>query len=611
MQARTQTNFELNRPALVLLFAVWCGFLAGFAEAFGLGVAKFYFGRFIPKSPHVLWMAPLSTAFLFGIVALIIILLAKRWSSLLDFRLIVPTFVTLSYWNVLFLYTGLDKFAGLILSAGLGVQTYRFLKPYRQLFTHMVRWTTPWIAGLVLLSALFIHGWQQWTERRVLANLPPASASASNVLLIVLDTVRAHNLSAYGYPRRTSPNLERLAKSGMLFTRAYSTASWTFPSHASMFTGRFPSELSIGWKNALSDRYTTLAEALSERGYVTAGFVANTIYCGYQTGLSRGFAHYEDYPLSIGQIFISSSLGEAIANLYWLRRIIKNYELLASNKTADRINESFLDWVSRQNQRPFFAFLNYMDAHVPYLPPDPFRLKFGPERRRQNMWLFPEWKLSAEEIQTELDAYDGAIAHLDYQLGLLFEQLEKRGVLRNTLVIITADHGEEFAEHEVLGHGHSLYLLSLHVPLLIAFPGQVTPGQIHEAVSLRDLPATILDLLNLEGPIQFPGKSLARYWKGVRGGVVTQSPVLSQLDFASNLPEWYPVSKGNMQSLTTDHYHYIKNGDGEEEIYDLQHDPWEKHNLIHLEESAGLLQQFRLSLVQVQRVNYQWNGAGE
>jgi arylsulfatase A-like enzyme len=596
MQARTQTNFELNRPAPVLLFAVWCGFLAGFAEAFALGVAKFYLGRFVPKSPHVLWMAPLSTAFLFGIVALIIILLARRWSSLLDFRLIVPTFVTLSFWNVLFVYVGLDKFAGLILSAGLGVQTYRFLKPYRQPFIHMVRWTTPWIVGLVIFSALFVHGWQQWAERRVLANLPPAFGSASNVLLIVLDTVRAHNLSTYGYARRTSPNLDRLAKSGMLFTRAYSTASWTFPAHASMFTGRFPSELSIGWKEALPRRYSTLAEALSERGYVTAGFVANTLYCGYQTGLSRGFAHYEDYPLSIGEIFRSSSLGQVIADLYWPRRIIKNYEVLASNKTADTINESFLHWLSRQDQRPFFVFLNYMDAHAPYLPPDPFRLKFGPERRRENMWQFHEWKLSAEEIQTELDAYDGAIAHLDYQLGQLFEELEKRGALRNTLVIITADHGEEFAEHGVIGHGNSLYHLSLHVPLLIAFPERVLPGTIEEPVSLRDLPATIFDLLNLESGSQFPGESLARYWKALGGGVEAQSPVLSQLDFASNLPEWYPVSKGNMQSLMTDRYHYIKNGDGQEEIYDLQNDPGEKRNLIRLEDSAGILQQFRLSL---------------
>jgi arylsulfatase A-like enzyme len=593
MQAQAQTNFELNRPVPVLLFAVWCGLLAGFAEAFALAVAKFYLGRFVPKSPHVLWMAPLSTAFFFGIVALIIILLAKRWSSLLDFRWIVPTFATLSAWNALLLIVGLDKFAALLLSAGLGVQTYRFINPHRQRFTYIVRWTIPWIVGSVIFSALFVGGWQQWTERRALARLPAAPGLASNVLLIVLDTVRAHNLSTYGYTRATSPNLDRLAESGMLFTRAYSTASWTFPSHASMFTGRFPSELSVGWKEPLSRRYTTLAETLSEHGYITAGFVANTLYCGYQTGLSRGFIHYEDYPISIGEIFGSSSLGQAIAGAYWPRRIIKNYQVLGINKKASEINESFLNWLSRRGQRPFFAFLNYMDAHAPYLPPDPFRAKFGPEKPRENMWQIAGGKLTPEGIQAELDAYDGAIAHLDYELGQLFGELERRGVLRNTLVIITADHGEEFAEHGVIGHGNSLYRLSLHVPLLIAFPGQVPLGKINESVSLRDLPATILDFLNLEKVAKFPGESLRRYWQGSDGVITAPAPVLSQLDFAPNLPEWYPVSKGNMKSLMTDRYQYIKNGDGQEEIYDTENDPWEKRNLVGFQVSRVLLPQFR------------------
>jgi arylsulfatase A-like enzyme len=596
MQA--QTYFDLKRPGSVLLFAVWCGMLAGFAEVFALGVAKFYLGRFVLKSPQVLWMAPLSTVFLFGIVALVIILLAKRWSYLLDFRLIVPIFAALSFWNVLFLCVQLDKFAALLLSAGLGVQTYRFLKPHQQLFTYIVRRTMAWLVSFLIFSALLLQGWQQWTERRELGRLPAAPSSAPNVLLIVLDTLRADNLSTYGYSRLTSPNLDRVSKSGMLFTQAYSTASWTFPSHASMFTGRFPSELSIGWEKPLPQNYPTLAEVLSERGYITAGFVANTLYCGYQTGLSRGFAHYEDYPLSIGEIVRSSSFGQAIADLYWPRRIIKNYEVLASNKTAKTINESFLQWLSGQDRRPFFVFLNYMDAHAPYLPPDPFRLKFGPERRRENMWQFPKWRMrmSAEGIQAELDAYDGAIAYLDHQLGLLFEELERRGILRNTLVIITADHGEEFAEHGVIGHGNSLYRFSLHVPLLIGFPDRIAPGKIDEPVSLRDLPATIVDLLDLEKVVQFPGRSLARNWNGLSDTVEAQSPVLSQLDFARNVPEWYPVSKGYMQSLTTHRYHYIKNGDGQEEIYDLQNDPWEKRNLIRLEESAGILQQLRLSV---------------
>src|SRR5262249_1413595 len=134
--------------------------------------------------------------------------------------------------------------------------------------------------------------------RSSLGRRPAPPRGAKNVLLIVLDTVRAQSLSLYGYSRDTTPNLRRIAARGVRFDQALSTAPWTAPSHASMFTGRWPHELSIGWSRPLDATHPTLAEFLSARGYKTAGFVANTTYCSYETGLDRGFARYDDYDVT-------------------------------------------------------------------------------------------------------------------------------------------------------------------------------------------------------------------------------------------------------------------------------------------------------------------------
>src|SRR5262249_3096125 len=252
---------------------------------------------------------------------------------------------------------------------------------------------------------------------------------------------------------------------------------WTLASHGTMFTGRYPHELSADWLTPLDDSYPTLAEFFGERGYLTAGFVSNTRYCSYEHGLDRGFAHYEDYPVSAEQIVVSSSLVRFLSTMPPLRETTANREF-PPRKSAAEINRAFLNWVSRQEQRPFFAFLNYFDAHAPYRPPPPFDLRFG--RKRASAWnrlarteLIPQWELKAM-----YDAYDGALAYIDTQLGSLFEELGHRGVLENTLVIITSDHGEEFGEHGLLDHGNSLYFPSIHVPLVVYFPGRVPQGRV-------------------------------------------------------------------------------------------------------------------------------------
>jgi len=207
--------------------------------------------------------------------------------------------------------------------------------------------------------------------------------------------------------------------------------------------------------------------------------------------------------------------------------------------------------------------------------------------------------MSPEEIRAEFDAYEGAIAYLDCQLGLLFRELERRGILEDSLVIVTSDHGEEFGEHGVFDHGQSLYLPSLLVPLLISFPSCMPVGKrIEVPVSLRDIPATVLELVGLGAYNSPPGRSLARYWGGsAETSIPLGDVLLSETEHDPTGQAWYPAMKGDIKSLVFEGMHYIKNvGDGREELYDVVGDPWETRDLASAEEGLRLLDRFRMLL---------------
>ena len=202
----------------------------------------------------------------------------------------------------------------------------------------------------------------------------------------MLDTVRRDRLSLYGYRRPTTPNLERLAKNGIRFDRARATAPWTLPSHASFFTGRWPHELDVQWLTPLRTSAPLLAEYMGSRGYATAGFVANTGYCSYDTGLARGFTYYEDYSLKKLAFLRTAVFVKEMSEAYRSRsatptnqvfcdpvpELVKRWFFADARKDASSINRAFLDWLARRPEetRPFFVFLNYMDAHAPYKLPE-------------------------------------------------------------------------------------------------------------------------------------------------------------------------------------------------------------------------------------------------
>jgi arylsulfatase A-like enzyme len=594
----------LKRQAgFLILIAIWFGLATGLIEVGILALEKQYLYPMMRLSRNFIWMAPVAEAMFLLLPTLFIIAMSRLWRRMDPLPLVVFVCALLSSANLLLLVPRLHDFAMLLLAGGVAVQIVRYIMARAVSFQTLVRRTVAWMVGLVIALGLIVYGQQKLTERQALAQLPPAAPGAPNILFITLDAVRAPNLSLYGYARSTTPRLEQLAKTGVVFERALSTAPWTLPSHASMFTGRWPHELSTDYAAPLDTAYPTLAEFLKTRGYVTAGFVANYGYCGYETGLNRGFIHYDDFPVSLGEMVSSSTLTRTIANNFRLRRFIQNDEHINRKSAAD-INDAVLTWLSRQSHKPFFIFLNYFDAHDPYLPPAPFDRKFGPGRKHGKYsplhhWLYDKavahQNMSQETIQEEINAYDGAIAYLDDKLGLLLDELQKRHLMTNTLIIVTSDHGEEFGEHGLFDHGYSLYRPSVHVPLFISFPGSLPEGKrVRMAVSLRDLSATLMDLLGFGRDSPFPGRTLARYWDATANLVAShQEPLLSEVKYAAGNPPWFPISKGDMRSLVFQDTRYIMNGDGAEELYDFEKDPWERQNLVSSEEQRPMLQQFQ------------------
>jgi arylsulfatase A-like enzyme len=207
--------------------------------------------------------------------------------------------------------------------------------------------------------------------------------------------------------------------------------------------------------------------------------------------------------------------------------------------------------------------------------------------------------VSPAEGQLWADAYDGGLTFLDDRVGRLLADLERRKLLENTLVIVTADHGEQFGEHGLVDHGNSLYRPLLHVPLVVSFPGRAPSGKIVEApVTLRDLPSTILELARVPHDRTLPGKSLSRHWTNTtETSDAKASPVLSEVRYARGASTVHPLSRGDMASLVENGYHYIRNGADEEELYDFQNDPDELRNLskdpqhrLALERLRGTLQ---------------------
>ena len=321
------------------------------------------------------------------------------------------------------------------------------------------------------------------------------------VVLVILDTVRADHLGAYGYSRATSPNLDRLAAEGDRFDEAWSQAPWTLPAIATVLTGLPPHLHGAGrgtlGLNPLRGDVQTLAERLAAAGFRTAA-VANVVFFRPELGLGRGFQHF-DY----------------VANT-------SNADARDARATTD----AALAWLPSVGEEPFFLLVHYFDAHLTYDPPPPYDTLFEPDGEGRIGRGFGDAKqvaelakgtlqLSERQKQSLVARYDGEIRFVDEQFARLRAGLEAQGLWQRSLVIVVADHGEEFWDHGSFEHGHTHYRELLRVPLIVRRPG-IAGGKVQTSrVRQLDIAPTVLQFAGLRAPSELPGRPLdgdgARY----------------------------------------------------------------------------------------------------
>jgi arylsulfatase A-like enzyme len=449
------------------------------------------------------------------------------------------------------------------------------------------------LAAITFVAFLGIEGYARSREQTSINQLPLTEPGTPNVIVVVVDTLRADHLSSYGYSRPTSPFLERMAGEGTQFEQAISPSSWTLPAHQALLSGRYPHEHGEVREQMVNPKLPSLGQIMASKGYRTAAFSANTDFFCRRAGFANGFQHFEDYFYSTGDMVYRTFWGRLFYRTY-VAELLGLDELPARKKAAD-VNAEMFRWIGQNSQHPFFAFLNYFDIHYPYVPEQSYRNKFTDARQQESCrpsWAFrlnplnrpTEFErlmaMSPACFQVQVDQYDGGVSYVDQQIGNLMAELERDGISRNTLVIVTSDHGESFREHGLVTHGTSLYRELIHVPLVIWWPGHVPAGQkIDRPVSTASLPATILDLLGSHALTDFPIPSLASLWRQPSSASSWPDPV-SEMAQDIFIPPHYPAYRGWLKSITDSQWHLIVAERDPAELYDWPDDLPETRNVV-------------------------------
>jgi arylsulfatase A-like enzyme len=379
-----------------------------------------------------------------------------------------------------------------------------------------------------------------------------------DVLVILMDTLRADRLGPWGGQPGLTPFMDSLAASGVVFTNAYSTSSWTNPAVASLFTSRYPSQHHVTrFDSKLADDEITLAERLASGGWRRVGVLGNfrlTAALGFGQGFDAWFP-----PL--------------IGSKVHAHRVAQNAVRFYDRQLAPHA------W-SRWTRHPLFLYLHFMDPHAIYDPPEAVRrMRVGPPPAGVDeavavakLMDFTRWDdLSPSELGYLEKLYDGEVAALDAELARFFRRLRQRGLLDHTIVILTADHGEEFGEHGGMQHGTALYEESVHIPLLITGPGLPAGRVVADDVSLVDVAPTLLALVGLPAESRFEGRSLLERLAphgGSSQAIFELLPAGPTLDVRRN-------DAGIVQDRIAVLTPGPARGASDIEIFDLAHDPHE------------------------------------
>ena len=588
-----------ERAGKLLWIGLWLGIAYGLAEAILSCLLGFVPGALSWRSANsarVLWVAPIfyavvgsSLGLVFGAIEAIARIDATR----------AMVFVALAggaYLGARLQGEILSPLASLVLALGIAIRLSQLFTRHRERCLQLMRRSLVPLVVVVAVLAACEPALTAFREMRALASLRPAG-DTPNVLVLVADTLRADHVSGYGYSRPTTPRIDRLGAEGRLFLNAYSSSSWTLPAHASLLTGRRLSEHRAGNQGRpfLDAQFPTLAEVFAKAGYATGGFVANTFWCGRQTGLSRGFIHYEDFYGNLGDAAVRTVLGRMIG-----------YEVLPyfgfvdipGRMRADDINGRLLHWIDGLGGRPFFAMANYLDVHGPYIPPPSYQGRFAgrPLERKSGRIAIgdvddatnvPDRRVLKEWI----DRYDESLVHLDEQIGGLADELARRKLLDRTILVFASDHGESWGEHNLLYHGHSLYLEQIRIPLLIRFPSRLAAGERDtRPVSLADVPRLVTGLAGLDDarfPSRFPIMATA-----------TDEVAVSEVGRRRGVPASWPTATASLRSLQTRQWHLIERSGAPSELYDIDADSSEATNLAQDSRFAEILAGLQKRLAQ-------------
>jgi arylsulfatase A-like enzyme len=420
-------------------------------------------------------------------------------------------------------------------------------------------WGAPRVMGLAGADAGRTRPSPSEEERRRVEGLK-SGLGPTNVLFVVLDAGRADHFGAYGYTRPTTPHIDQFAREGVVFERAFTPAVYTLGAMSSVWTSQYPDRhhADVSFAARLPKDRLTLAELLGAQGIHTAGFVSNVI-AGSFNGFDRGFSEFHE-------VFREQS-----------------------TSAADGIARAVPGWLAAQAGRRFFAYVHFREPHCPYNPPPPFDTRFGPDgplSRDMRMacgsgtWVTDvnqgRRPLTPPEKDHLVRLYDGNLAFADDVVGQIRTALEKANLLERTVVIISADHGEALFEHGWIGHNVQLYDESIHVPLIVRFPGGKGPPagtRVGTLTDLLDLAPTIADLFGVMGrgasERQFQGRSLLPAMLGAQG----ETAILSRT-------VW---DRPRYARRDAEYKFVYDTRTGEEELYDLTRDPGEKTNVVSSE----------------------------
>jgi arylsulfatase A-like enzyme/Tfp pilus assembly protein PilF len=371
--------------------------------------------------------------------------------------------------------------------------------------------------------------------------------SELNLLLVTLDTTRADRIHAYGFDAVETPNLDRLAREGVLFEQAVAPAPLTLPAHSSIFTGKFPPAHGVRDNGGffLADSETTLAERLRDRGFATGGFVGAYVL-DHKWGVAQGFqTYFDDFDLTKYQ---SLSLGSV-------------------DRPGNEVADKAIAWLDRVGSQRFFGWVHFYDAHSPYQPPEPFASRYAGH------------------------PYIGEIAFVDSQVGRLLSYLDSHDLARNTVVIVMGDHGESLGEHGEGTHGFFVYQATMHVPLMIRTPFDSMVGRrVAETVRSIDILPTAMELLGIPSREQFEGSSVVPLMTGTK----------KELGLGAYSEAIYPrfhFGWSDLRALTSGRYKYV--AAPRPELYDLQQDPTESNNIYS--ERTALGDRMQQELVALER----------